>query len=350
MLVKIPLSLKILLLLLVASGSSVAAPRGDTLYEKNCGSCHGLDGSGGVGVPLSLPSFQASVDDHFLFQNIRHGRPGRVMPAFSDLSDAQVNAIVGHIRSLAPGIKPVKLDNTRVISGDIANGKTLYSENCAQCHGTNGEGGHGTGVTFSRPRDLPIIAPALNNAGFLAAASDELINYTITHGRQGTPMQAFGRQGQNEAEINDIVAYIRSFEQAEHWQPVAVDDATITVESNYTLEETIENLQRAAIGKNFKIIRIQNLEDGMFAEQEQNPHSVIVYFCNFNFVNRAINIDPRVGLFLPCRITVAEQDGVVSLTAINPRYMSRFFNNSELDQACSEMYDIYIEIMEEATL
>ncbi|MCW8888520.1 MAG: DUF302 domain-containing protein, partial [Gammaproteobacteria bacterium] len=126
--------------------------------------------------------------------------------------------------------------------------------------------------------------------------------------------------------------------------------ATITMESEYGLEESVENLKRAAVGKNFKVIRVQNLEDGMFPEEEQDKHSVIVYFCNFSFVNRAINIDPRVGLFLPCRITLTEHDGVVSLTAINPRYMSRFYNNSELDEACSEMYDIYIEIMEEAIL
>lgn len=344
------INLNIALLLLLSATSLLAAPRGDVLYEKNCGACHGFDGSGGVGVPLSLPSFQASVDDLFLFQSIRHGRPGRVMPAFTDLGDAQINAIVKHLRSLAPAIKPIKFDNQKVIQGDIANGKRLYAENCAQCHGAKGEGGHGTGVTFSRPRDLPIIAPALNNSGFLAAASDELIHYTITHGRRGTPMQAFGRKGQNEREIDDIVSYIRSFEQAEHWSPIAVDEATITMESEYSLEETVENLQRAAIGKNFKIIRIQNLEDGMFPEEEQDKKSVIVYFCNFDFVNRAINIDPRVGLFLPCRVTVVERDGVVTLNALNPRYMSRFYNNSELDEACSEMYDIYIEIMEEATL
>ncbi len=341
---------KITILLLLLAGTANAAPRGDILYEKNCGTCHGLDGSGGVGVPLSLPSFQASVDDHFLFQTIRHGRPGRVMPAYMDLSDAQVNAIVKHIRSLAPGIKPIEFNNQKVIKGNLAKGKQLYAENCGQCHGANGEGGHGTGVTFSRPRDLPIIAPALNNSGFLTAASDEMIRYTITHGRRGTPMQAFGRKGQNEAEINDIVAYIRSFEKARHWSPIAVDEATISMESEYDLNETIENLKRAAIGKNFKIIRVQNLEDGMFPKEEQDKRSVIVYFCNFDFVNRSINIDPRVGLFLPCRVTVTERDGLVTLNAINPRYLSRFFNNSELDEACTEMYDIYIEIMEEAIL
>ena len=40
-------------------------------------------------------------------------------------------------------------------------------------------GGKGTGVTFSRKRDLPVIAPALNNVGFLASASDNMIKDTI---------------------------------------------------------------------------------------------------------------------------------------------------------------------------
>jgi cytochrome c oxidase cbb3-type subunit 3 len=46
-------------------------------------------------------------------------------------------------------------------------------------------------VTFSRRRDLPFIAPTLNNAGFLATASDDMIRHTLRHGREGTPMRYF---------------------------------------------------------------------------------------------------------------------------------------------------------------
>ena len=74
-----------------------------------------------------------------------------------------------------------------------------------------GEGGKGTGVTFSRRRDLPIIAPALNNPGFLAAASDEMIRHTLVYGREGTPMRSFLVQGLSEQDIDDLVSYVRSF-------------------------------------------------------------------------------------------------------------------------------------------
>ncbi len=65
-------------------------------------------------------------------------------------------------------------------------GAKLYGRNCAACHGANGEGSKGTGVTFLRSRDLPIMAPALHNPGFLAAATDAMIKATLLHGRKGT--------------------------------------------------------------------------------------------------------------------------------------------------------------------
>ncbi len=86
----------VLILMLPVTVSS--APDGGVLYATHCAACHGDTGKGGVGVPLSLPSFLDSVDDRFLQLTIRHGRPGRVMPAFSTLSDAQIAAIVNYIR------------------------------------------------------------------------------------------------------------------------------------------------------------------------------------------------------------------------------------------------------------
>jgi len=322
---------------------------GEQLYRDNCMVCHGVDGQGGVGVPLSLPSFLNNVDDRFLFNTIRHGRPGRVMPTFSALSDAQINALVAYIRTWSD--KPAPVFDAKPVKGNAANGKKLFAKHCAACHGADGEGGEGTGVTFSRPRDLPIIAPALNNKGFLAAASDEMIRHTLRVGREGTPMVSFLEAGLSEEQINDLVAFVRSYEQAEDPKPVLeTDSATLMVESPYSLEETIGNIEDVLAGMNFTLIRTQYLDNGYVPEGEENKKEVIMYFCNFNFLNKALTIDPRVGMFLPCRVTVVEQDGVVMVMAINPMRLSRIFNNVELNEACHEMRDVYESILEDATL
>ncbi|HKK14454.1 MAG TPA: c-type cytochrome [Gammaproteobacteria bacterium] len=329
------------------------APDGHALFERHCAVCHGESGHGGVGVPLALPSFLSSVSDHYLATTIRRGRPGRVMPAFQSLSDAQIRAIVHYIRTWGPGPGP-DFSTAKAVKGDPAHGKQLFARHCARCHGADGRGGRGTGVTFSRPRDLPIMPPALNNPGFLAAASDAMIKSTLLHGRQGTPMVAASRMGLSESDVNDLVSYIRSFQghPPDTARPsVAGESSVLVYDSPYSLKETVEAVKRAAVGHNFRIIRTQNLEYGLMPADQQDPHQVIVYFCDFSFLDKALKVDPRVGLFLPCRVTVVEKpDGKVQVMSINPKRLSHLYNNAELDQYCQHMYRLYRDILEEATL
>lgn len=322
---------------------------GATLYSRHCAACHGEDGRGGIGVPLALPSFQATVDDEYLRRTIRLGRPGRVMPAFTHLSDAEVDAIIAHLRRWHTGKRPVF--DRKPVKGDAARGERLFGRYCAGCHGAHGEGSHGTGVTFSRPRDLPIMPPALNNPGYLASASDAQIRNTLVKGRAGTPMVAFKPRGLSDRDLNDIVAFVRSLEKHPPAATVADSDQPVfIVDSPYDLATTVENVKRAATSNNFVFIREQKLDAGIVPEGQENPKQHIVYFCNFGMLNQALAIDPRVGLFLPCRITVVEQDGKVRMMSINPKRLARIFNNSELNEMCDQMTKLYQTIMEEAAL
>ncbi len=343
----------VLLFTIAFSLNVYSAPHGDELYARHCSSCHGIDGKGGVGVPLALPSFINSVSNEYLEKTIRHGRPGRIMPAFISLSDAQVSAIAKHVRGWSD--KPVPAEDATVIKGDSEHGKELFANFCASCHGAEGSGGKGTGVTFSRKRDLPIIAPALNNAGFLAAASDVMIRDTITFGREGTPMTSMLVAGLSEKDIDDIVSYIRSLEKpaADLKQTLNDSDSdspVIIMDSPYGLDETVENLKQAITDQNYTLIRTDFLEHGLVEEGKENKKQVVLHFCNFGFLFQALSLDPRVGMFLPCRITVIEKNGKVQISTINPKRLSKLFNNHELDEYCDEMYEVYNTLLEDATL
>lgn len=321
---------------------------GKQLYSNHCSACHGASGNGGVGVPLALPDFQYGVTNDYLEKTIRLGRPGRIMPAFTNLNNDEVQAIIKHIRTWAPG-KPFKYSNKK-INGNVKRGEKLYAQNCAACHGAKGEGGKGTGVTFSRPRDLPVIAPSINNPGFLASAPDLMIKTVLMNGREGTPMLSYLKQGLSEKDIDDVVSFVRSFEK----QPVVKKtqenlEPLLALESPHSLQETITLIKRAIVGKNFRIIRVQYLNEGLVEKGKENKNQVMIYFCNFNLLNRALAIDPRVGLFLPCRITVIEEKGKVTVMSTNPLNMSRLFNNQELDKLCQDMYQVYTDIIEEST-
>ncbi len=340
----------ILVFILLLASPGYADEDGQRLYVQNCVACHGFNGDGGMGVPLSLADFLATASDDYFFRTIRLGRPGRVMPAFKGLSDDEVDSIIRHIRTWSDSLPP-KYSRKR-IEGNAKNGEQLYLAQCASCHGESGKGGEGTGVTMSRPRSLPILAPALNNTGFLAASPDEMIKRTLIKGRTGTPMISFLNKGLSEKDIDDIVTYVRSFGTQEVSSSDSKKDepAVIIKESSYSLEETVNNIKNAVSSMNFRLIRVQNLDTGLTDKGKEDKNQVIIYSCNFNILNKALKIDPRVGLFLPCRVTVVQREKKVLVMFANPVRMSEIFNNSELDSMCAELKSVYEEMIDEALL
>jgi cytochrome c oxidase cbb3-type subunit 3 len=332
------------------AGAVPAAHDGDALYAQHCSACHGSDGHGGVGVPLALPDFLATVDDSYLRKSIRHGRPGRVMPPFPELSDAQINSIVRHIRSWQKGAQRAAV---KVGPGNPAAGEKLFLSHCASCHGEHGEGSRGTGVTFSRPRDLPILAPALNNPGFHAAITPALIKATLVYGREGTPMGSFLKQGLSEKEIDDVVAYVRRLGEMRppaSAKVLASESAVLVRQSPYDLPTTVDKVKNALAGASMRLIRAAAFDEHFVAKDKENPKRVALDACDFSFLNQALAVDPRVGLFLPCRITVTEHAGKVLVMTINPKRLSAIFNNSELNELCEKMHQVYNDILDEATL
>ncbi len=84
--------------LFVISSSAFADARGEMLFGQHCVACHQFGGKGGIGLPLT-PEKMENVDDLYLIRTIQLGRPGRVMPAFTELNLDDVRSIVDYMRS-----------------------------------------------------------------------------------------------------------------------------------------------------------------------------------------------------------------------------------------------------------
>ena len=338
------------LLLLLLTPLALAAPDGRALYETHCSACHQFEGSGGIGLPLVKKKLD-DVSDEYLFKSIRYGRPGRVMPAYQEMSDAQVNAIVLYMREQV-GSTPKVYDPTP-ISGDLENGKLLFEEHCVKCHGDDGTGeGDGTGVTLSRERSFLVMPSSVANPGFLDSVTDQQMHHIISVGREDSDMPSYTKKGLSEAEINDLVVYVRELgEQVGGPVPLDPDEPLSHVtESPYDFDTTVDNLKRALVGANFRIFPDRFLEQGLIDEFSTNKRQLAIRFCNFNMLYGMIKTEPRLGSVLPCRVTVLEQDdGSVLLVTQNLKVVSRWFNNDELVELWSQMQDTLHNIVEEAT-
>ncbi len=200
--------------------------KGRALFEaKSCGSCHKLDGKGGV-LGLPLDNVGMKTKHQFVLANLKgkhtvdnwlaeHFRdPAGVVPGSlmknPGLSTTEVTALTAYMLSLRQRDYPQKYMAPDKIEQAYArlhpappDGAKLYQQYCASCHDTG---------TYGRwDKQFQRFIPAIRNpAGLLRHASDDYLKQNIAAGR-GALMPVWNKQGGgfSDAEIAAIIQYLR---------------------------------------------------------------------------------------------------------------------------------------------
>ncbi|HUY21851.1 MAG TPA: c-type cytochrome [Acidimicrobiales bacterium] len=173
--------------------SSYVAP-GQTLFEQNCASCHGVDASGTDRAPNLQGLGPATVD--FWVSTGRmpladaNAQPARKPPRFNRTETLQIVAFVNSLAPTAPDY-PSGIPNVDVSAGDIVEGNSLFVLNCAGCHTITGAG------------------DALSNGFFAPSLHKAKARQVVEAIRTGpTQMPHFGPHNLTDKQVADIVAYV----------------------------------------------------------------------------------------------------------------------------------------------
>ena len=202
--------------------------QGRVEYQNACAACHAEDLSGGS-APHPDPDVDAAwpapaldnivaryedseiVDDpfDFLVEQMRHGRPGTPMPAFSTgaggaMNDQQLFAIATYILSVQTG----ELPEAEAFVG--ASGEDIFGANCAQCHAADASGYVGPQLlnVFERYGWDPDDPESIEDAR--AAVEHAIVNGRYVPGQADMP--PFGATLTDDA-IQRLVEYIEGFQE-----------------------------------------------------------------------------------------------------------------------------------------
>jgi cytochrome c oxidase cbb3-type subunit 3 len=121
-----------------ASSTTAADVQGSTLFDSNCGSCHGSDGRGGEhGPDIATAADVQRLADSDLVAIATNGVPGTGMPGFDWLGKEKLTAIVRYLRTLQGRQAEIELP------GNPKAGEVLFfgRARCSECHMINGKGG-----------------------------------------------------------------------------------------------------------------------------------------------------------------------------------------------------------------
>lgn len=184
-----------------------ALETGRLAYTGSCAVCHGVNGDGRGTFGNALYPAASNLQEHDtqeksdaqLFWITKNGLSFVGMPAYGDrYDDAQIWAIVTYIRSLGdpenrkPGADvPVPTDEQLAVAnpaGDATQrGAAIYfAQGCFLCHGAVG-----------------------NSPGELRLGGAREANEAVRKGKRGMP--AYGTEKISEAELADLITYLRTF-------------------------------------------------------------------------------------------------------------------------------------------
>lgn len=210
--------------------------QGRAIYQKNCVTCHGVTGDGrgemGLTVRPRPRNFRAAVfkfrstpagflpTDDDLARTIRGGLTGTAMPAFGNLREPELQAVIAYVKSFSPRWEkaenyspPVALpkrppwfESTRELAVRAGKGKSMFATSCAPCHGSEGDG-RGFAATGLKDQFDESIAPSDLRQPLRCGPGPRDIFRVLATGIDGTPMPVF-RGSFPEEQLWEIIAYV----------------------------------------------------------------------------------------------------------------------------------------------
>jgi uncharacterized protein (DUF302 family) len=112
--------------------------------------------------------------------------------------------------------------------------------------------------------------------------------------------------------------------------------------------ELISNIEEEATKRNFRVLHIHDVQ-ATLAEKglELTPYS-IVEVCNGGFAQKVLNAEKEIGMMLPCRIAVYDDNGTNTVLLMKPSLISVLMPGADIGSIPQDVEKILIEVVDEA--
>lgn len=173
------------------------AMHGEAVFGQLCASCHGTDGRGTGPAGLALLPKPADLtagklSDEGVARAVCNGVPGTAMAVFGTMPKKDLQGVEAYVQGLCTDDAPAGAQSEE--------GRQLYVQNCAACHGADGHGDGFAGVLLPRQAaDFHLRRPTA-----------EYANQAIANGVAGTSMPGW-KTKLDEKQRAMLAEYVRGF-------------------------------------------------------------------------------------------------------------------------------------------
>lgn len=128
-----------------------------------------------------------------------------------------------------------------------------------------------------------------------------------------------------------------------------MNNSVISFKSDKDFHATVEALKIAVAANKFGVVHVHDLQELMRDKGLEFEHKCkVLEVCSPPTAKRVLETDMAVSTFLPCRISVYEEEGKTIMTTLKPSIILAMFGAKELPAIAQEVEATLTRIMQEA--
>ncbi|GBF10963.1 DUF302 domain-containing protein [Tepidibacillus sp. HK-1] len=121
------------------------------------------------------------------------------------------------------------------------------------------------------------------------------------------------------------------------------------VPSNKGFEQTIEAIDAELKKIAFKIVARIDIHNNILNKGYDFKKKVsVLEVCNAGEAYEILSLGNEVSIFLPCKITVTEEDGIVNIRMPRPTFLLNQYEKEEWNKTADHVESLMINVMDEA--
>lgn len=112
-----------------------------------------------------------------------------------------------------------------------------------------------------------------------------------------------------------------------------------TKEVNGTMQEVMHKVKELLKAEKFGVITEIDMDKTLKEKigVEMQPYKILGV-CNPGFAHEALQTEPDIGVFLPCKVVLNQiNENTIRVVSVNPDAMMRMLGNNELNKTAAEV-------------
>lgn len=123
------------------------------------------------------------------------------------------------------------------------------------------------------------------------------------------------------------------------------DNFDYTVASSKDFDSTVADLQTEIEKNGMRVLYIHDVQATLAQKGLARDPFKMIEFCKADYAHTLLEIDPRVSVFLPCKISVYIQDGKIHMSVLDFDHVAALFSDKFIRDILSEINKILRKVI-----